>query len=203
MGTPRPNNPEPDRTLVSWKEIASWLDHAERTVKRWERERGLPVHRVPGGKRGSVFAYTSELQAWLLNEQNKEALEAAGDRADESPDQDEVPPVVPDDADQTSAPRLRMRYRTGKWLTWLAAAALIPGLVGAALVSVRLDRRPTRAGEKSTPSAHAAALRAASAPLPGKAEEFYLRGRYYWERRTPDDLNRAVDDFTQAIVQDP
>jgi phage terminase Nu1 subunit (DNA packaging protein) len=77
MGTPRLNNPEPDRTLVSWKEIAAWLGHAERTVKRWERERGLPVHRVPGGKRGGVFAYTSELQAWLLNEQNQELIQAA------------------------------------------------------------------------------------------------------------------------------
>ena len=35
------------RTLVSWKEIRPFLDRAERTVKRWERERGLPVHRVP------------------------------------------------------------------------------------------------------------------------------------------------------------
>jgi hypothetical protein len=36
----------------------------ERTAKRWE-ERGLPVHRVPSGKRGYVFAYPSELDAWL------------------------------------------------------------------------------------------------------------------------------------------
>jgi tetratricopeptide (TPR) repeat protein len=30
-----------------------------------------------------------------------------------------------------------------------------------------------------------------------------LRGRYFWNRRTPDDLNRAIDYFTQAIVKDP
>jgi len=53
------------RTLVSWKEIAAFLNRAERTVKRWERERGLPIHRVPGGERGSVFAYPSELADWL------------------------------------------------------------------------------------------------------------------------------------------
>src|SRR5579872_5738279 len=57
--------PEPEKTLVSWKEIASFLDRAERTVKRWERQRGLPVHRVPGGERGSVYAYPSELTIWL------------------------------------------------------------------------------------------------------------------------------------------
>ena len=31
----------------------------------------------------------------------------------------------------------------------------------------------------------------------------YLKGRYYWNKRTPDDLNKAVDLFTQAIVHDP
>lgn len=36
-----------------------------------------------------------------------------------------------------------------------------------------------------------------------EAEQFYLRGRYYWQKRTPEDLNRAVDAFTQAIVHDP
>jgi hypothetical protein len=32
---------------------------------------------------------------------------------------------------------------------------------------------------------------------------FYLKGRYYFEKRTPDGLNNAVDFFTQAIVHDP
>jgi DNA-binding winged helix-turn-helix (wHTH) protein/tetratricopeptide (TPR) repeat protein len=35
-----------------------------------------------------------------------------------------------------------------------------------------------------------------------EAEEFYLKGRFYWEKRTPEGLNRAVDYFTQAIVRD-
>jgi DNA-binding winged helix-turn-helix (wHTH) protein/Tfp pilus assembly protein PilF len=40
-------------------------------------------------------------------------------------------------------------------------------------------------------------------PANREAEEFYLEGRYYWEKRTPDSLNKAVDSFTQAIVHDP
>jgi tetratricopeptide (TPR) repeat protein len=36
-----------------------------------------------------------------------------------------------------------------------------------------------------------------------EAQELYLKGRYFWNRRTPDDLNRAVEYFTQAIVKDP
>ena len=35
------------------------------------------------------------------------------------------------------------------------------------------------------------------------AQDLYLKGRYYWDRRTPEDLNKAIDYFTQAIVKDP
>jgi len=60
-------NPDPlsGKRLDSWKEIAAFLGRAERTVKRWETERALPVHRVPGGGRSAVFAYTNELSEWL------------------------------------------------------------------------------------------------------------------------------------------
>lgn len=51
--------------LNSWKEIAAFFGKDERTVKRWESIRGLPVRRVPGGTRTSVFAYVHELEAWL------------------------------------------------------------------------------------------------------------------------------------------
>jgi tetratricopeptide (TPR) repeat protein len=36
-----------------------------------------------------------------------------------------------------------------------------------------------------------------------EAEQLYLKGRYYWDKRTPADLNRALDYFTQAVVHDP
>ena len=50
--------------LDSWKAIAAYLDRDERTVRRWE-ELGLPIRRVPGGRGRSVFAYASEIDAWL------------------------------------------------------------------------------------------------------------------------------------------
>jgi hypothetical protein len=53
--------------LDSWKEIAAHLGRSERTVKRWEAERGLPVYRVPGGGRGSVYAFAAELDEWLIS----------------------------------------------------------------------------------------------------------------------------------------
>ncbi len=40
-------------------------------------------------------------------------------------------------------------------------------------------------------------------PANTQARNWYLQGRYYWSKRTPDDLHTAVDYFTQAIVHDP
>jgi tetratricopeptide (TPR) repeat protein len=54
---------ENDR-IDSWKSIAAFFGRDERTVKRWEKERALPVHRVPG-RRGGVFAYKHDLHGWL------------------------------------------------------------------------------------------------------------------------------------------
>jgi hypothetical protein len=50
--------------LDSWKEIAAYLNRSVRTLHRWEKEEGLPVHRQLHKDLGSVFAYKSELDAW-------------------------------------------------------------------------------------------------------------------------------------------
>ena len=55
--------PDPKR-LESWKEIAAYLNREVRTARRWETERGLPVHRIPG-KRSGVYALPAEIDAWL------------------------------------------------------------------------------------------------------------------------------------------
>jgi len=54
----------PRDRLESWKEIAAYLNRSERTVRRWEERESLPVHRLQHEKRGSVYAYTWELDAW-------------------------------------------------------------------------------------------------------------------------------------------
>lgn len=58
---------EPNRAgtrLDSWKAIAAHLGREVRTVQRWERSEGLPVHRLEHQKRGSVYAFSEELDAW-------------------------------------------------------------------------------------------------------------------------------------------
>src|SRR6266702_6568981 len=75
--TPSPKgSPLPDRKLVSWKEIASYLGREVRTVQRWERTEGLPVHRHEHQKKSTVYAYTSELDEWFKNRQPADDPEA-------------------------------------------------------------------------------------------------------------------------------
>ena len=55
--------------LNSWKEIAVHLNRDVRTVRRWEKKQGLPVHRHQHQKSASVYAYRSELDVWWEGEQ--------------------------------------------------------------------------------------------------------------------------------------
>jgi len=53
-----------DEIVDSWKEISRYLNRDVRTLQRWERTRGLPVHRMPGGAKPGVYAVKSELDGW-------------------------------------------------------------------------------------------------------------------------------------------
>lgn len=67
-GTTAPSN---ERRLESWGEIASYLRREIRTVQRWERNLGLPVHRLSVGKQSSVYAYPSELDKWYKERETR------------------------------------------------------------------------------------------------------------------------------------
>ena len=51
--------------LSGWKEIASYLGRGVRTVQRYEREMGLPIHRPAGKSSAAVAAIRTELDKWL------------------------------------------------------------------------------------------------------------------------------------------
>src|SRR5688572_22548050 len=55
-----------DGRLDSWKEIAAYLKRDITTVQRWEKRERLPVHRHVHERRGSVYAYETELDQWLI-----------------------------------------------------------------------------------------------------------------------------------------
>jgi len=66
---PSPHGAGGRRRLDSWKEIAAYLGRGIRTVQRWERDEGLPVHRLAHAERGSVFADPTELSEWWKSRQ--------------------------------------------------------------------------------------------------------------------------------------
>lgn len=57
--------------LDCWKKISEYLGREVRTCVRWEKELGLPIHRIDeNSPRSKVFAYKSEIDAWLSHRPN-------------------------------------------------------------------------------------------------------------------------------------
>jgi hypothetical protein len=55
--------PDTERELTSWKQIADYLSVNVRTAQKWERDRQLPVRRLPGG-RGRVAISAEAIERW-------------------------------------------------------------------------------------------------------------------------------------------
>src|ERR1700728_4666937 len=77
--------------LVGWKAIGQFLRCTERTARRWEADRAMPVHRVPGGGRSLVWADAEELTAWLSALPSDALDEVSEEAALVAP----APPTVP------------------------------------------------------------------------------------------------------------
>jgi hypothetical protein len=87
-----------DTLLDSWKAIAKYLGRDVRTVRRWEKKGGLPVHRALGRERGTVYAYRSELDAWLRGSEggaDNHPVSAPGKGSSGSLATGSPPPVAP------------------------------------------------------------------------------------------------------------
>lgn len=150
-------DPLSSRRLDSWKEIATFFGRAERTVKRWEAERRLPVHRVPGSGRGSVFAYTEELSEWLKG-RNVQELDA-----DDSPNgQLQTPKVGPVESSQPSPASVSeraQRWPISRIAAWVIPLALATGLI----VFLWTGHSGPRSQALASPQ-----------PRPGDAQNIYL-----------------------------
>ena len=142
----------PGMKLDSWKEIADYLDREVRTVQRWEKTEGLPVHRHEHQKKSTVYAYTSELDDWRKKRQPKDDPEADAAFLPE--------PEVADDASLSSGEPSQVTANattaTGESNTgilrfgrWLAVAALGAALIALLSVMFFTMRSPApRAGAK-------------------------------------------------------
>ena len=140
---------EPGR-LNGWKEIALHLGKGARTVQRWEKLYGLPVHRL--GREGGeiVFAFRDEIDRWVARTERERAA-----NGDEPPGAQEAeaggdPPGLPAPAPKGVEPvpaLSRRRWAVAAGLLLLVAAgsrrcrccAVRPGVRGP---------RPTRAASR-------------------------------------------------------
>jgi hypothetical protein len=81
--------------LIGWKAIGRYLGCTARTARRWEIARGLPVHRINGSRRGSVWGAPEELQRWLHSmptvAQPVAPVESAGEPKSEPPPSNAIP----------------------------------------------------------------------------------------------------------------
>lgn len=64
------NDSKKKKLLSSWKEIAAYLDCDIRTCHRWEKEYGLPVHRLSESSKARVFTTKEELDEWFRTKEN-------------------------------------------------------------------------------------------------------------------------------------
>ena len=71
--------------LDSWKEIAVYLRRSVRTARRWEAQEGLPVHRQMHQSLASVYAYKSEIDAWLKRAERSERAGGSEPEKDRPP----------------------------------------------------------------------------------------------------------------------
>ena len=84
---------------------------------------------------------------------------------------------------------------------WRSLVFVFPVLALAFAIWIsRPGYRTANAGRKSGAASSASGFHHAANR---EAEDDYLKGRFYWNKRTPESLNQAVDSFTQAIVRDP
>lgn len=107
-----PTGSPPLNRLDSWKEIAAYLKRDVTTVQRWEKREGMPVHRHLHDRIGSVYAFTSELDAW----QQSRNLSLEGEEKEQSP---EAP------VDTKGSVNARWAQGKPRWLVLAGVVALV------------------------------------------------------------------------------
>lgn len=157
--------------LQGWKAIAAFLKVDVRTARRWEAERALPVHRLPGDSRSPVWADVGELGDWLRGQP------AAGEAPLADP-----PPLPPEPSPSSPAPPLPQRRRARA----VAMATVV--LVAAGGLALLLAR-------PAPPAAPVNASAAGSAYVDPAAQRRHQEALYALASRTPEGLDQAASLF--------
>jgi len=141
-----------ERRLESWKEIAAHFGRRVRTVQRWEKDEGLPVHRHDHRLRATVHAIPEELDVWWERRTRSGKPPSDGDDR-------------PDSSIGAERPSRGLLAPTRRAAALLAAAAVLAA--GALAILATAARR---SGSAEAPVAE-------DSPTPGVLEARYLLNR--------------------------
>lgn len=114
--------------LSGWQEIAAYLRVEKTTAQRWEKSAGLPVRRLPG-KKGGVFAYSDDLDAWRDGEQGRAQNESAEDRVEAAAGAGDTVGVA-ESTEQPAGESIEqgsraVTLRIPLWVLWTSAAVVV------------------------------------------------------------------------------
>ena len=159
--------------LDGWKSIGSHFGRERSTVIRWAAERGMPVHRIPGSGRGSVYALTEELDAWL--EDNRVG------------DQGEGPAPAAQQVEPAARPAaLAPKRWQGRWIVAAVAACFLFG----SLYAYAINRERTSEAP-------------ADLPANAQVADLYLSARSEWAGRSAQSIASAIAKLQQVVAQEP
>jgi TolB-like protein/Flp pilus assembly protein TadD len=140
VGAPRLVKPPEDR-LDSWKEIASHLKRDVTTVQRWEKREGMPVHRHLHDNKGSIYAFSSELDTWL------QSRKVSCGEQEKKEEQGEPGPLLAE-AEHGSPQLLQSQIR--RWQRWLIFGGIVALVLVAVTYVLNLNRARGTARPKIT-----------------------------------------------------
>ncbi|MCL4524050.1 MAG: hypothetical protein M1453_09435 [Acidobacteria bacterium] len=179
--------------MNGWKEIAAHFGKSVRSVQRWERELGLPVHRLHTAGGEIVFARRSELEKWescVAEFQKVETIENG--RNDVMPDT-QIPVGIPpangpvEIRESGESPKAGTRAYGPRGLIGLGVALVLAvvafgvwrsGLLG------RADRQPT-------------SYKISDDTL----KVFNQRGEQLWQHRFPALLHADAYTTTRSLLE--
>ena len=123
-----PEHIAPEDYLDQWKEIAAYLKRDVRTVQRWEKTEGLPVHGHHHEKQRRVYASKAEIDRWARGRRLPDAETDPGLVTTEVPSAVEAGVGTVEETRPDPSP---MRRRV--WQRWWLAALALPVLVAGIL----------------------------------------------------------------------
>lgn len=163
-------------TLNGWKAIAAYLRRDERTAMRWATERSMPVHRMPGPGRGSVYAIAEEIDAWIAADRERAA---------------EADRTVPTIVDPAAPPMVTLAS-----VPWWRRRRVAPALIASGALLAVSGALTLRHGHPGDPAPKAVFADPATKAI-------FLQAGYDWNLRTPESLARAVQEYGATITRDP